>query len=405
MIHTARFGAELKKRGFTFYSGVPCSFLKDLINYAINECEYVMAANEGDAVAIAAGSCLGGRRSVVLMQNSGLTNATSPLASLLHPFRIPLLGFVSLRGEPGLADEPQHELMGRITGQMLTLMEIKWEYLSTDWEEAVSQLNRAVQCMDRNESFFFIVRKGTFDRVALREQESQPLANHLLQRKSRPDQFPTRYEALQTVNALKDSQTIQLATTGKTGRELYEIEDAPHNLYMIGSMGCVSSLGLGLALTRREKAVIAIDGDGALLMRLGSLATNGFYRPPNLLHVLLDNNVHDSTGGQQTVSHNVQFVEAAAACGYPRAIYVHDLQELASCIEDWKKQKQLTFLYLKIARGSRKELGRPKIKPYEVKERLQVFVDDQSGGHFSGGQGEQDDGADQGPSEGEFGGR
>ena len=115
MLNTATFGNELKAMGFDFYAGVPCSFLKSLINYAINECYYVMAANEGDAVAIASGSKLGGRKAVVLMQNSGLTNATSPLTSLNYTFKLPVLGFVSLRGEPGLKDEPQHELMGQIT--------------------------------------------------------------------------------------------------------------------------------------------------------------------------------------------------------------------------------------------------------------------------------------------------
>ena len=131
MISTAIFGAELKALGFEFFSGVPCSYLKNLINFAINDCEYVMATNEGEAVAIASGATLGGKKAVVLMQNSGLTNATSPLTSLTYPFQIPLLGFVSLRGEPGFPDEPQHELMGQITAEMLSVMKIKWEYLAS----------------------------------------------------------------------------------------------------------------------------------------------------------------------------------------------------------------------------------------------------------------------------------
>ena len=140
MLNTNKFGNELKRLGFDFYSGVPCSFLKNLINYSINECEYIAAANEGDAVAIASGAYLGGRKPVVLMQNSGLTNAVSPLTSLNYPFQIPVLGFVSLRGEPSFTDEPQHELMGQITTQLLDLMQIKWEYLSTDYNEAKLQI-------------------------------------------------------------------------------------------------------------------------------------------------------------------------------------------------------------------------------------------------------------------------
>jgi phosphonopyruvate decarboxylase len=376
VINTSQFGAELKHLGFEFYCGVPCSYLKDLINFAINECEFVMASNEGEAIAISAGASLGGKKAVVLMQNSGLTNATSPLASLIPTFQIPILGFVSLRGEPGIPDEPQHELMGQITTEMLSLLKIKWEYLSMDFDEVKSQLDRANQSIENNEPYFFIVKKGSLSSTVLREQEKKRSINNRLRKQDYEDQCPSRYEALKVINSLKDPHTIQLATTGKTGRELYEIEDAPHNLYMVGSMGCVSSLGLGLALTRSEKSIIAIDGDGALLMRMGNLATNGYYSPPNLLHILLDNHTHDSTGGQNTVSHNIDFVDVAAACGYTHSFYVHSLEELAEYLTNWKQSQTLTFLYLKIAKGSKSGLGRPKMKPYEVRERLQVFLND-----------------------------
>jgi phosphonopyruvate decarboxylase len=171
MINTKRFGMELQKLGFGFYSGVPCSFLKDLINYAINDCEYVAAANEGDAVAIASGAVLAGKKAVVLMQNSGLTNAVSPLVSLNYPFRIPVLGFVSLRGEPGIPDEPQHELMGQITMKLLELMQIKSVCLSTDFTEAKSQLMLAAKYIENNRPFFFVVRKDTFEKEILKEQD------------------------------------------------------------------------------------------------------------------------------------------------------------------------------------------------------------------------------------------
>lgn len=141
-------------------------------------------------------------------------------------------------------------------------------------------------------------------------------------------------------------------------------------------MGCVSSLGLGLSIAQegKNKAIIVIDGDGSLIMRMGSLATNGTYKPPNLLHILLDNHTHDSTGGQATVSQNVHFVETAASCGYVRSIYVHNLEELKNRIEEWKQTKGLTFLHLKIAKGHKDSLGRPQIKPHTVKERLQQFL-------------------------------
>ncbi|OAB45205.1 phosphonopyruvate decarboxylase [Paenibacillus antarcticus] len=371
---TKVFGEELKQSGFSFYTGVPCSFLKNLINYAINDCEYVGATNEGDALAIASGAYLAGKHPVVLMQNSGLANAVSPLVSLNYTFQIPVLGFVSLRGEPGIPDEPQHELMGQITTRLLDLMEVRWAYLSSNLTEATQQIEQANQVIQQNHPFFFVVKKGTFQEEILRTQEVKISSNLLKQQKNASDQLPKRYDALSTIQSLTDSNTVQLATTGKTGRELYEVEDISNNFYMVGSMGCINSIGLGLALSKEDKDIIVIDGDGALLMRMGALATNGYYSPPNMLHILLDNNAHDSTGGQKTVSDNLDFVEITAACGYTKSIYVHNLDQLRSSIIDWKREKSLTFLHLKIAPGSKKDLARPHIKPYEVKDRLRLFL-------------------------------
>ncbi|MGC5328313.1 phosphonopyruvate decarboxylase [Brevibacillus sp. SYSU BS000544] len=374
MLDTNKFGEALHDLGFSFFSGVPCSFLKNLINYAINRCDYIMAANEGDAVAIASGAFLGGRKAVVLMQNSGLTNAVSPLVSLNYPFEIPLLGFISLRGEPGLADEPQHELMGQITTQLLELMQVKWEYLSTDLVEAKGQLKVANQYVEQNTPFFFVVRKGTFAEEILEEVIPPNHVNPIKMASQREDQLPTRQEALRVIHAAQENNTVLIATTGKTSRELYEIQDACNQLYMVGSMGCVSSLGLGLALSQKELDTIIIDGDGSVLMRMGSLATNGYYHPTNMLHIMLDNHAHDSTGGQRTVSNHINFVDIAAACGYQKSIYVHTLEELQCFIHNWQQSHGLTFLYMRIKKGSPQFLARPKIKPFEVKERLQKYI-------------------------------
>lgn len=364
----------MKAMGFDFYSGVPCSFLKALINYAINECDYVMAANEGDAVAIASGATIGGKRSVVLMQNSGLTNATSPLTSLNYTFKLPVLGFVSLRGEPGVKDEPQHELMGQITEKMLALMKVEWAYLSEDEAEANNQLKLANEHIEAGRTFFFVVKKGTFGDVKLNPQSLKQVSNSKLKKSNTKQSLPIRTQALKAISDLADKDTILLATTGKTGRELFEVEDKHNNLYMVGSMGCISSLGLGLALARGDKKVIAIDGDGAALMRLGSFATNAYYQPGNLLHVLLDNNAHDSTGGQATVSHIVDFATLASSASYPVALQVNSLDELQEAIKQWKSGEQLTFIHLRISQGSPAELGRPTVKPFEVKERLMKFI-------------------------------
>ncbi|MEP2671425.1 MAG: phosphonopyruvate decarboxylase [Cyclobacteriaceae bacterium] len=374
MISTQQFGNELKKLGYDFYSGVPCSFLKYLINYAINECDYVMAANEGDAVAIASGAYLGGKKSVVLMQNSGLTNATSPLTSLNYTFQLPVLGFVSLRGEEGLGDEPQHELMGQITEKMLKLMKVKWAYLSDDFDEAKKQLKKADRYISKKETFFFVVKKGTFDEAKLKEQPLKTLQNKTKSKTTTQAELPTRRETLKVLTDLSDMNTVLLATTGKTGRELFEVADKPNHLYMVGSMGCISSLGLGLAISQPEKKIVVIDGDGSAIMRMGSFTTNAYYQPGNLLHILLDNNTHDSTGGQATVSHNIDFVDQAASVCYPIALRVGTLDELTKAVVKWQMNGGLTFLYLKIAKGSTKDLGRPTMKPHEVKTRLMKFI-------------------------------
>jgi len=333
-----------------------------------------MAANEGDAIAIASGAYLGGKKSVVLMQNSGLTNATSPLTSLNYSFKLPVLGFVSLRGEEGLNDEPQHELMGQITVEMLSLMQVKWEYLADNMDEASEQLIRANQAIENNETFFFVVKKGTFESVKLRDQALTTSEKGIHSPKKSADSFPTRTEALQTINSLKDNNTIFLATTGKTGRELFEVEDNPNNLYMVGSMGCISSLGLGLALARPDKRVVIIDGDGSLLMRMGNMPTLAYYQSANLIHVLLDNNTHDSTGGQATISHNIDFVSMAQSAGYVNSVYAHNTEEFEIHLSNWSKTPKMTFAYLKTAKGSPEKLGRPTIKPHEVKTRLMNFI-------------------------------
>ena len=167
-----------------------------------------------------------------------------------------------------------------------------------------------------------------------------------------------------------------LATTGKTGRELFEVEDKRSNLYMVGSMGCISSLGLGLALSQPARRTVVIDGDGSLLMRMGAMPTIAYYQPGNLLHVLLDNNSHDSTGGQATVSERLDFVKLAASMGYGVSIYASSLSEFQQYVSEWEKSPSLTFLYLKIAKGSKENLGRPTIKPHQIKDRLKEFINE-----------------------------
>lgn len=375
MLNTRFFGEKLKNYGFNFYSGVPCSFLKELINYAINDCEYIISNNEGDAIAICAGAYLGGRKSVVIMQNSGLTNAISPLTSLNYIFKIPILGFVSLRGGESKTDEPQHELTGKITTKLLDLMQIKWEYLSDDIPDAVEQLERANTSIENNQTFFFVVKKGIFEKEKLLNKPiGRVIINNKKITKNKDDRLPYRRQVLKIIGKLKDNNTLILTTTGFTSRELYENGDIDNNFYMVGSMGCVGSIALGLSIVRHDKKVVAIDGDGALLMRMGSMTTNAYYGYSNMLHILLDNNAYESTGGQSTVSSNIDFVNVAASLGYENSIYVHDLDELDKNIYNWKRYGGLTFIYIKIMQGTNENLGRPKIKPVEVKDRFMNFI-------------------------------
>ncbi|HTE34630.1 MAG TPA: thiamine pyrophosphate-dependent enzyme, partial [Chryseolinea sp.] len=250
----------------------------------------------------------------------------------------------------------------------------EWAYLAGDMDAARIQLQEANAHIESGRTFFFVVKKGTFDDIKLREQELFKRSNKNIHKSTEKPAMPIRTEALKCISDLADSDTVLLATTGKTGRELFEVEDKPNNLYMVGSMGCIGSLGLGLALARPDKKVIAIDGDGSALMRMGSFATNAYYQPANLLHILLDNNAHDSTGGQATVSHIVDFAEFAASVSYPASIKVNSLNELKDVIKKWKSDSVLTFVHLQISQGSPAELGRPTVKPFEVKERLLKFI-------------------------------
>lgn len=374
MISMESFGLKLTELGFDFYSGVPCSFLKPMINFAINKEQFIMAANEGDAIAIAAGATLGGSKSVFLCQNSGLTNAVSPLTSLNYTFEIPVLGFVSLRGESGLKDEPQHELMGTITDELLRVMKIHNAVLSTNEEEALNQLEEANRVIENGESFFFIVKKDTFSAVNLSKQEKGNNNNTRLNSSKSEIMNVKRIEALEVLQNVIDEQTVLLATTGVTGRELFELEDKSNQLYMVGSMGCISSLGLGLALVKPNIKVIVIDGDGSLLMRMGSLATNAYYSPANMYHLLLDNGLHESTGGQKTVSTNINFVQIAQGANYEVVDYINNLDDLALSLKEWNNSPKLTFGYLKTTKGIKENLGRPTITPKQVKERFIKFV-------------------------------
>lgn len=365
-------------RGVSFITGTPCSYLKPLINAAIEDDRFLFrdAVNEGDAVAMAAGAVLAGRRAVAMFQNSGLGNAVNALTSLCRPFRAPVLIVVTHRGEPGgEPDEPQHEQMGRITTGLLDTMEIPWARLPGDAEAADAVLARALETMDRERRpFALVMPKDTFAPRPLRPRPAAPLAPErslaFAERFTRPAAArPTRTEALRLLRAGRSSNEVLVATTGYTGRELYALGDDPWNIYVVGSMGSANAFALGLALHAPRHRVTAIDGDGALLMRMGNLATIGAYAPAGYRHVLLDNEAHDSTGGQATVSPGVAFAAAARACGYRRVLATDDPAEFASALA-LPPADGPEFIHLRIRAGAPDKLPRPATTPVQVFDRL-----------------------------------
>jgi phosphonopyruvate decarboxylase len=375
MIAAQLFVEQAKKAGFGFYTGVPCSFLKPFINYAIDDPEthYVAAANEGDAIAIAAGAELAGSRSVAMFQNSGLGNAVNPLTSLTHTCRIPILLIVTLRGDPeGAPDEPQHDLMGRITADMLDLIGIPWEYFPESADAIAAVLDRVDGHMRRERRpYALIMRKGSVEPRVLkstpqplpwRKQSSRALAAS----SSRHDMLAAVLESAGPDDAL-------VATTGYTGRELFALQDKPSNFYMVGSMGCASSLGLGIALARPERRVIVIDGDGALIMRLGALTSIGVCQPANLVHLVVDNGLHESTGGQATASPGIDFCAIAAACGYPASMTVDNPTDLAQLLDS--PSSGPVFVRVPVQPGVPDDLPRPDISPQDVAARFRGFLE------------------------------
>ena len=373
MITSAEFCEVLLKHNYSFVTGVPCSYLTPLINYSMTNrsFKYVNAANEGDAVAIAAGASLGGCGSVAMFQNSGLGNAVSPLTSLTWVFRIPVLLIVTWRGQPGgPKDEPQHELMGKITTEQLRLMDIPFWQMPRTADAFGSMMSEVNATSDRGQRPVALL----LEKDSIAPQVGEIEWNLGLKTKqsfeySQPS--PNAFDPDEVIRCIANSllQTdFVVATTGYTGRALFACGDRASNIYMVGSMGCVSSFALGLALAQPSKRFIAIDGDGSLLMRMGALAAVGHEQPPNLLHIVLDNGVHESTGGQPSLSSNVDITAIAAASGYPIVQSVCDLEELRLILHS--QERRLGLLHVKTKIRKNIVLPRPDCSPESVAQRF-----------------------------------
>lgn len=381
MIPASAFIEHLRSLGYTQYAGVPCSYLKPFINYVIGDqtLDYIGATSEGEAVGITMGAYLGGRKTVTMCQNSGLGNMVNPLTSLNYPFQIPTLLITTWRGEPGRPDEPQHVLMGQITHKLLETMQIPWLPFPDEETKIAEVMAKAEASMQATKlPFALVMSDGSIDECELKDQ-AQPARVQTevkQQLKLQTPQRMIRTEALQAILESLEGNEAVIATTGKTGRELFTIEDRPNNLYVVGGMGTASGIGFGLAQAQPKLPVVVIDGDGAALMKLGALATIGYYQPKNLLHIILDNESHDSTGGQRTVSGLVDFASIAAAANYRYAVSADDPADVRAAVKELRSKGGPALLHVKIRAGSPKNLGRPTVKPHEVKERFMKFVAD-----------------------------
>lgn len=314
----------LKRRGYGTLSGVPCSYLAGLIEAAAADPEvrYVPAANEGAAVAIAAGAALAGIRGAALLQNSGLGNAVNPLTSLNAPYALPVLLIVSLRGYPVPEDdEPQHSLMGRQTATILNACAVDCSLIPEHAEGLGAGLDRVDASLARGRCHALLVPRDTIaPQAPAPSPEDQPALS--------------RSDAIAIASAAAGGTWATVATTGLVSRELMAAGDRALNFYMAGSMGHALAIGLGCALSQPERPVAVFDGDGAALMHLGTLSTVGAMAPANLLHIVLDNEAYASTGNQPSTSASTDLAQVAAACGYRRSWTCRTGTELEQAVRE-----------------------------------------------------------------------
>lgn len=373
MIQPERFYQALASEDITFYAGVPDSLLKNLCAYITDHADprnNIIAANEGGAVGLAAGYHLAtGRIPAVYMQNSGEGNVVNPLMSLTDSdvYHIPVLLIIGWRGEPGVHDEPQHVKQGKVTLPLLDAMGIEHATLADDEDEAMGQVRHAAERMRATgEAYALVIRKGTF-------------APYKLQHTVADESQLTREQAIQMVAGAMGSRAVAVSTTGKISRELFEYRAAEHqgherDFLTVGSMGHASQIALGIALHQPDRPVYCFDGDGAVLMHMGALAISGSMRPANFYHILFNNGVHDSVGGQPTVGYQVDLPEVAAACGYKTALSVDNADDLAEVLQDLADNEAPLFLEIKVKKGAREDLGRPTTTPVENKRALMDFL-------------------------------
>ena len=363
--------ALLSRESLTFLTGVPCSYLGSLlsnINHHPRTLKHIIAASEGEAIGIASGYHLAtGKVPVVYLQNSGLGNAVNPLTSLMDTevYSIPCILFLSWRGEPGITDEPQHKKMGRIMLDLLDDMGIPYLFADNDIEKTKTILRKLKRtATDNQKPVALIFRSDVIDKSP--DTSAQDTQTSSLMKR----------EEILDILLPKIGTAPIISTTGKTSRELFELrtrygQSHQYDFLTVGSMGCASGIGLGVA-QHTSKQVFVIDGDGAALMKLGTLATIGHYQPKNLVHIIIDNGAHESTGGQPTVSPSLQWPQIFTGVGYAAVQEIQTREQLISL--DLSSIECPCAIIIKSQTGSRKDLGRPTTTPQENKSDFMTFL-------------------------------
>ena len=360
-------------KGVDFLTGVPDSLLQSICAYITDYTpkeKNIIAANEGAAVGIAAGYYLASNKiPLVYMQNSGLGNAVNPLLSLVDErvYKMPMLFMVGWRGEPGVKDEPQHKKQGEVTIGLLEAMGISFTILDDQEELALQQIERAVDQV-RNECIphVLVIRKGVFGKYKLQNQ-------------MRNDYPLSREDALKIVVNHLDEHDIVVSTTGKLSRELFEYREIlgqghAKDFLTVGSMGHASSIALGIALEKKGRNVFCFDGDGAFIMHMGAISSVGDLSPVNYKHIIFNNGVHESVGGQPTVAFKLDIPVIAKACGYKHVFVAKTEMEVLKDLTEMKGLEGPVLLEICVKIDSRENLGRPTTSPIENKNDFMNYL-------------------------------
>ena len=357
-----------------FYTGVPDSLLKPLCNYlmdtyGIDSKHHMIAANEGNCTAIAAGYHLAtGKVPAVYMQNSGEGNAINPLASLLNDkvYAIPMIFIVGWRGEPGVHDEPQHIYQGEVTVKLLEDMDVAAYVVTkeTTEEELDEQMQVFRSLLAKGKDVAFVVKKGA---LSFEKNVEYSNKNHM-----------RREEIIEHIVNVSKEDPI-LSTTGKASRELFEIREKngqshKYDFLTVGSMGHTSSIALGVVLQKPQQKIWCIDGDGAMLMHMGAMAVIGANKPSNLVHIVINNGAHETVGGLPTVASEINLVKMAEACGYPYAVRVSEFEQRDKELQAANERRELTLIEVECAIGAREDLGRPTTTALENKENFMRYL-------------------------------